>query len=96
MVFFSINFVFMFVELVYGYFSNSLGLMSDAFHMLFDCMALLIGLVAAYISSQETLKKDSKYDSSKIEVVSALINAVFLVFVSFNILCESIERIYSP
>ena len=36
--FLSINFCFMFVELLYGYFSNSLGLISDAGHMLFDCL----------------------------------------------------------
>ena len=35
--FLCINFCFMFVELLYGYFSNSLGLISDAGHMLFDC-----------------------------------------------------------
>ena len=36
--FLCINFCFMFVELLYGYFSNSLGLISDAGHMLFDCL----------------------------------------------------------
>ena len=50
LIFFTINLSFMFVELLYGYYTNSLGLISDAFHMLFDCTALLIGLVAAYIS----------------------------------------------
>jgi hypothetical protein len=33
-VFLSINFTFMFVELAYGFYSNSLGLISDAGHML--------------------------------------------------------------
>lgn len=40
----------MFVELFVGYWSNSLGLISDAAHMLFDCVALAIGLYASYIS----------------------------------------------
>ena len=40
-----INLTFAFVELFYGFWSNSLGLISDAFHMFFDCTALLIGLV---------------------------------------------------
>ena len=35
------------VEMVYGVWTNSLGLISDGFHMLFDCSALLIGLWAA-------------------------------------------------
>ena len=49
-IFFVINLSFMFVELIYGYLSNSLGLISDSFHMLFDCMALFIGLCASYIA----------------------------------------------
>lgn len=50
LIFLTINMAFFFVELIYGYMSNSLGLISDAFHMLFDCMALFIGLSASYIS----------------------------------------------
>jgi Co/Zn/Cd efflux system component len=42
--------VFTFVELVYGVWTNSLGLISDGFHMLFDCSALVMGLYAAVMS----------------------------------------------
>ena len=34
----------------YGVFSNSLSLISDGVHMLFDCSALVLGLVAAVVS----------------------------------------------
>jgi zinc transporter 5/7 len=40
----------MFIELIYGFISNSLGLISDSAHMLFDSMALGIGLYASYMS----------------------------------------------
>lgn len=42
--------MYMLVELVYGYWTNSLGLMSDASHMFFDCMALAIGLYASVMT----------------------------------------------
>ncbi|GFY87095.1 zinc transporter-like protein [Actinidia rufa] len=45
-----INMGYMVVEFVAGFMSNSLGLISDACHMLFDCSALAIGLYASYIS----------------------------------------------
>lgn len=45
-----INLTFAFVELFYGIASNSLGLISDAFHMFFDCTALVTGLVASIMS----------------------------------------------
>jgi Co/Zn/Cd efflux system component len=41
---------FTFVELTYGVWTNSLGLISDGFHMLFDCSALVMGLYAAIMS----------------------------------------------
>lgn len=47
------NLLFMFVELLYGWWTNSLGLISDAFHMLFDCMALAIGLYASVMKDWE-------------------------------------------
>ena len=45
-----LNIVVMFGELGVGLWSNSLGLVSDAGHMLFDSSALFIGLIAAYIA----------------------------------------------
>lgn len=38
------------MELFYGMWTNSLGLISDAFHMFFDCTALLAGLIAAIVA----------------------------------------------
>ena len=51
--FLGINLAFMFVELVVGFYSNSLSLMGDAGHMFFDCAALVIGLLATYIGRWE-------------------------------------------
>ncbi|KAK7895676.1 hypothetical protein WMY93_021001 [Mugilogobius chulae] len=44
--FLCLNLAFTFVELFYGVWTNSLGLISDGFHMLFDCSALVMGLFA--------------------------------------------------
>jgi len=57
-IFLVINFLFMFVELGYGTAVNSLGLISDAGHMLFDCVALGIGLYASYVAK---VKSDSTF-----------------------------------
>ena len=43
-----LNLFFAFVELFYGVWTNSLGLISDAFHMFFDCTGLLAGLVSDF------------------------------------------------
>ena len=94
-IFFIINLSFMFVELIYGYLSNSLGLISDSFHMLFDCMALFIGLCASYIAKMQP-NKHYTYGFGRVETLSGLFNGIFLVFIAFNVFCESIERIFEP
>ena len=94
-IFFLINLIFMFVELVYGYISNSLGLITDSFHMLFDCTALFIGLCASYIAKMD-VDKNYTYGYGRVETLSGLFNGIFLVFIAFNVFCESIERIYEP
>jgi len=86
----------MLVELLYGIYSNSLGLISDAFHMLSDCLSLLVALYAAYVSMAYKANKEYTYGFGRAEVLSGLFNGLFLIFVAFNVFIESIERIYEP
>ncbi|GBG71494.1 hypothetical protein CBR_g8910 [Chara braunii] len=93
--FLMINTSFMVVEFIYGFWSNSLGLISDACHMLFDCAALAIGLYASYMMRLPATPKYT-YGYGRFEVLSGYVNAVFLVFVAALIVLESIERILDP
>lgn len=88
--------LFMFVELGYGIYSNSLGLISDSFHMLSDCLSLLVALAAAYISISKGADSVYTYGYVRATVLSGLFNGVFLIFVAFNVFIESIERIFEP
>uniref|UniRef100_A0A7I4FRS0 Cation efflux protein transmembrane domain-containing protein n=1 Tax=Physcomitrium patens TaxID=3218 RepID=A0A7I4FRS0_PHYPA len=90
-----LSIIFMVVEFVYGFHSNSLGLVSDACHMLFDCAALAIGLYASYISKLQANSRFN-YGYGRFEVISGYMNAVFLVLVASLIVLESLERILDP
>ncbi|XWS44234.1 hypothetical protein CRYUN_Cryun15aG0026900 [Craigia yunnanensis] len=90
-----INTGYMVVEFVAGFMSNSLGLISDACHMLFDCAALAIGLYASYISRLPA-NNQFNYGRGRFEILSGYANAVFLVLVGALIVLESIERILDP
>jgi len=81
----------MFVEVMWGYFTNSLGLISDAAHMCFDCTALLIGLIASYISKLDNQDPGYSYGLGRTDVVSGFFNAIFLVFVAFMVFLESVD-----
>ncbi|GAV80831.1 Cation_efflux domain-containing protein [Cephalotus follicularis] len=94
-VFLLINSGYMVVEFVVGFMSNSLGLISDACHMLFDCAALAIGLYASYISRLPA-NSQFNYGRGRFEVLSGYVNAVFLVLVGALIVLESLERILDP
>lgn len=90
-----LNLSFAFVELFWGIWSNSLGLISDSFHMFFDCTALLAGLAASVVSRWKSNERFS-YGYVRAEVLAGFINALFLLFIAFFIFSEAIERLVEP
>jgi zinc transporter 5/7 len=93
--FLCINLSFTFVELVYGVWTNSLGLISDGFHMLFDCSALVMGLFAAVISQWKPTRVFS-YGFGRIEVLSGFINGLFLIVIAIFVFIEGVGRLFEP
>jgi len=90
-----LNLVFAFLELFYGMWTNSLGLISDSFHMFFDCTALLTGLIATVIARWG---KNDRYSFGYVraEIMAGFMNALFLMFVAFFIFSEAVERAFHP
>ncbi|XP_025207478.1 zinc transporter 7 [Melanaphis sacchari] len=93
--FLALNFVFAFVELAYGMWTNSLGLISDSFHMFFDCTGLVAGL-AAQVVSRWPADDSFAYGYKRAEVLAGFVNALFLLFIAFFILTEAVERAIEP
>uniref|UniRef100_U5EZN1 Putative zn2+ transporter msc2 cation diffusion facilitator superfamily n=1 Tax=Corethrella appendiculata TaxID=1370023 RepID=U5EZN1_9DIPT len=90
-----LNLSFAFVELLYGVWTNSLGLISDSFHMFFDCTGLLAGLAASVITKWKANDKYS-YGYVRAEVIAGFVNSLFLLFIAFFIMSESVERAIEP
>ncbi|CAG9834961.1 unnamed protein product [Diabrotica balteata] len=90
-----LNLSFAFVELIYGVWSNSLGLISDAFHMFFDCTGLLAGLVASVITKWKANDRYS-YGYVRAEIIAGFVNGLFLLFISFFLMSEAVERAIEP
>ncbi|WKX92332.1 hypothetical protein Q1695_010396 [Nippostrongylus brasiliensis] len=93
--FLCVNLAFCGVEFLYGFWTNSLGLISDGFHMLFDCSALVMGLVASVMSRWPATRHFS-YGYGRVEVLSGFINALFLCVIALFILIEALERLFDP
>nr|CAH7737646.1 unnamed protein product [Callosobruchus chinensis] len=90
-----LNLSFAFVELIYGVWSNSLGLISDSFHMFFDCTGLMAGLAASVITKWKSNDKYS-YGYVRAEIIAGFVNALFLLFISFFLMSEAVERAIEP
>ena len=90
-----LNFTFAFVELSYGFWTNSLGLISDGFHMFFDCAGLVAGLVASVITKKRANDRFS-YGYVRAEVIAGFVNGLSLLVVAMHIMSEAVERAIEP
>lgn len=82
-------------ELIGGYVSNSLALLSDAAHMLTDMVALGMALVAAILVTRGRSARYS-FGLYRVEVLVAFLNGIFLLFIVGKIVWEAFERLQVP
>ncbi len=85
----------MILEVVGGFLSNSLALLSDAGHMLTDLLALLLSLVALRLSTRPP-SSTKTYGFYRTEILAALVNGTTLVLVSAYILYQAYQRLVVP
>lgn len=90
-----LNAVFLVVEVVAGWWSNSLALLSDAGHMVTDVGALAVALIALRLSHRGG-GDEYTYGLHRFPIIGGLINAASLVVVVVLILREAIERFWTP
>lgn len=63
--------------------------------MFFDCTGLLAGLAASVITKWKANEKYS-YGYVRAEVLAGFVNSLFLLFISFFIISEAVERLIEP
>ncbi|CAG7832258.1 unnamed protein product [Allacma fusca] len=93
--FFLINLTFTCVEFLCGTLSNSLGLISDGFHMLFDTIALLIGLCAS-VMCRWPPTPIFPFGYGRVEIIAGFINSLFLLVVAVVVFFEAFQRLFDP
>lgn len=90
-----LNLSYMMVQMLYGVWTNSLGLISDAIHMGFDCMAIGVGLLASIMATWPPNERFT-YGYGRIETLSGFANGIFLILISIFIIFEAIQRLLDP
>jgi len=86
---------FMVAEVIGGFVTGSLALISDAMHMLTDTMALAIALLAIHVGRRQADLLRT-YGYARFEIIAAAFNALLLLGVAFYILYEAWKRLSEP
>ena len=87
--------IFLVVEVIAGFMTESLALISDAAHMFTDAAALAIALVAIKIGKMPADNKRT-FGYQRFEILAALFNALMLFVVAIYILYEAYQRFSHP
>ena len=82
-------------QVIGGFISGSLALMSDAMHNFSDVLALIISWFASKLSKKDQTSAQT-YGYKRAEILAALINAVSLIVIAFFLLKEAISRFSDP
>jgi cobalt-zinc-cadmium efflux system protein len=82
-------------ELVGGYLTGSLALLSDAVHMLTDIAALCLGMLTLWISTRPASSAKT-YGYLRAEILGALLNGLFLWVLVVFIWIEAFGRLRNP
>jgi cobalt-zinc-cadmium efflux system protein len=86
---------YMVAEVVGGFLTNSLALLSDAGHMLVDLAAIALALLALWFAARPVTPQKT-YGYYRMEILAALANGVALVVISLLIFYEAFDRIKNP
>ncbi|MFD4815874.1 cation diffusion facilitator family transporter [Peribacillus butanolivorans] len=86
---------FMVVEVIGGFMTNSLALLSDAGHMLSDAAALGLSYTAIRLGEKKATQTKS-YGYKRFEIIAACLNGFTLIVISVFIFIEAIRRFVNP
>ncbi len=92
---FALTASYLIIEVVVGFISNSLALLSDAAHMLTDVGGQALALFAIWMATKPRNNRKT-YGYYRVEILSALTNALVLLFISGYILFEAWQRFKEP
>ena len=83
------------VEFIGGYLTNSLALVSDAFHMITDSSAIFLALIMSHISTKPADHNHS-YGHGRADILGAFINSLFMLGIIGFLIYESIDKFIHP
>ncbi len=93
---FALVVVFTGIELVAGFLTGSLALISDAGHMATDALGMGMALAAIVAADRTATGGSRTYGLYRLEILAALANAVLLFGLAAYVVYEAIQRLQDP
>jgi cobalt-zinc-cadmium efflux system protein len=91
----ALTLLFAVVEVVFGFLSNSLALISDAGHMVTDAASLGLALLAQLIAKRPPSARNS-FGYGRAEALAAFVNGLVMLLVVAWIVFEAVQRFSAP
>lgn len=89
-----ISLVTMIVEVAVGYWSGSMALLADGWHMASHTLALVLSLVVYFLYRHPKFKSSFTFGGGKILSLGGYTSSVLLLFIAASMVVESISRFY--
>ena len=90
-----LNLLITIAQVIGGFISGSLALISDALHNFSDVITLIFSLVANKLSRRKA-SIDHTFGFKRAELIAAFVNAATLIIVALFLIYGAIERFYNP
>lgn len=84
----------MFVEIAVGYWSGSMALLADGWHMASHTLALFLSLVVYYLYRHPKFKASFTFGGGKILSLGGYTSSLFLILIAISMIYESIQHFY--
>lgn len=91
----ALNIAFVFIEAVFGLFTQSLALLADAGHNLSDILGLILAWGASWLSLRPPTVRFT-YGLRRSSILAALLNATVLLLAMGAIAWEALQRLFNP
>lgn len=82
-------------QIIGGFLSGSLSLLSDALHNLSDVISLIISYVANILSKKDA-SLNKTFGFKRAEIIAAFVNAATLIIVAVLLMVEAVKRFQEP
>jgi cobalt-zinc-cadmium efflux system protein len=90
-----LNLIYVAIEAGYGFYADSLALVTDAGHNLSDVLCLLLAWGASWMAARKANEKHT-YGYSRATILASLLSALLLILVVGAIVWEAVSRINNP